>query len=300
MYTKRFGLRGHPLPKDACGKTFYDGGERFARFARLFHWLTLEPGLATLTGEAGVGKTAALRHLCATLPKHEYLVLYVCDTNVTATAVYRNLAAELGVRPPHRRDDLWRELKRVLVQLADEQGVLPIIVIDEAQHLPDDFFRDLAGFLNYAFDSRDLFTLWLVGLPSLERRLAMRHHTALATRIVSNTRMPARTDRDDFVALVEHGLTAAGATTKLFSDPALELLWRATRGIVRTASLLLRNALSIAHEREQNFVDDDTMSAAIDQLALTHATTATLPRPAPAPAPAAGKPRAQTGTKSRS
>ena len=178
--------------------------------------------------------------------------------------------------------------------------MLPIIVIDEAQHLPDDFFRDLAGFLNYAFDSRDLFTLWLVGLPSLERRLAMRHHAALATRIVSNTRMPARTDRDDFVALVEHGLTSAGATTKLLSDPALELLWRATRGIVRTTSLLLRNAVSIAHERDQNFVDDDTMSAAIDQLALTHATTATLPQPAPAPAPAVGKPRAHTGTKSRS
>jgi type II secretory pathway predicted ATPase ExeA len=295
MYRKRFGLHAHPLPKNACGKTFYPGGERFSRLSRVFHWLACEPGLATLTGEAGVGKTAALRHLCASLPKPEHQILYICDTNVTAASVYRNLAAELGLRPAYRRDTLWRELKRTLQHLVDDQGVIPILVIDEAQHLSDDFFHDLAGFLNYAFDSRDLFTVWLVGLPALERRLAMRHHAALATRIVSPNRMHPRSDRDDFLALVEHALKAAGATTRLLSDPALEMLWRASRGVTRVASDLLRTALMIAHEREQSFVDDDVISAAIDERAIT---LSTVEHPAIAAAPST-KPRSQSGTKSR-
>ena len=296
MYRKRFGLHGHPLPRDACGETFYSGGERFARLGRVFHWLAAEPGLATLTGEAGVGKTAALRHLCAGLPKPEHQILYICDTNVTATAVYRNLAAELGLRPAHRRDALWRDLKRTLSHLVDDRGVIPILVIDEAQHLADDFFRDLAGFLNYAFDSRDLLTVWLVGLPALDRRLAMRHHAALATRIVSPNRMTPLTHRDDFLALVDHAMTAAGATTRVLSDQALELLWRATRGIVRATAILLRTALAIAHERDQSFVDDDIMTAAIDDLALTRPNAAPSPLRPAVPAP---KPRRQTGTKSR-
>lgn len=295
MYRKRFGLRAHPLPKNACGKTFYAGGERFARLSRVFHWLACEPGLATLTGEAGVGKTAALRHLCAGLPKPEHQILYICDTNVTAAAIYRNLAAELGLRPAYRRDTLWRELKRTLVHLVDDQGVIPILVIDEAQHLPDDFFRDLAGFLNFAFDSRDLFTVWLVGLPALDRRLAMRQHAALATRIVSPNRMHPRNDRDDFHALVEHALEAAGATARLLSDSSLEMLWRASRGVIRTASGLLQSALMLAHEREQSFIDDDVMASAIDQRAITPPTNEP---PAIAAAPAA-KPRSQSGTKSR-
>jgi MSHA biogenesis protein MshM len=296
MYRKRFGLHSHPLPRDACGNTFYPGGDRFVRLSRVFHWLACEPGLATLTGEAGVGKTAALRHLCAGLSKPEHHILYICDTNVTPTAVYRNLAAELGLRPAHRRDTLWRDLKRTILHLVDERSVIPILVLDEAQHLADDFFHDLAGFLNYAFDSRDLLTVWLVGLPALDRRLALRHHAALATRIVSPNRMPPRSDREDFLALIDHAMKAAGATTRLFSDPALELLWRASRGVVRTIAILLRTSLAIAHEREQSFVDDDVMTAAIDDLALAQPSAAT---PTPAAPTRSPKPRGQTGTRSR-
>lgn len=294
MYRKRFGLHADPLPRDACGKTFHTGGDDFTRLARVFGWLAAEPGLATLTGEAGVGKTAALRHLCDALPKPEHRILYICDTHVTATAVYRNLAHELGLHPAHRRDTLWRDLKRTLLQLVDEQSIIPILVIDEAQHLADDFFVDLAGFLNYAFDSRDLLTVWLVGLPALDRRLAMRHHAALATRIVSPNHMHPRSDRKDFIAMIEHAMTAAGAHTRILSDPALEVLWRASRGIPRVASKLLRVALTIAHERDQSFVDEHIVSAAIDDLALMQPTALETQPGAPA-----AKSRAQSGTRSR-
>ena len=297
MYRKRFGLHAHPLPRNACGKSFYEGSEHFVRLSRVFHWLASEPGLATLTGDAGTGKTAALRHLCASLPKPEHKILYVCDTNVSAAAVYRNLAVELGLEVRHRRDAMWRDLKRTLLHLVDDQGIIPILVLDEAQNLSDDFLLDLASFLNYAFDSRDLLTVWLVGLPTLERRLAMRHHAALATRIVSSNHVLPRSTREDFLALIDHAMQAAGATTQLLSDPALELLWRASRGVPRTASKLLRISLSIAHQRDQTFVDDDTMTAAIDDLVVTKPNAVTA-QPTP-PLPLAPKPRSQTGTRSR-
>jgi len=292
MYRKRFGLHSHPLPKDACGSSFYEGGDLFARLRRVFNWLADEPGLATLTGDAGVGKTAALRHLCSMLPRPEHRVLYICDTHVSATALYRNLAVELGLRPAHRRDALWRDLKRTMLQLVDEQNVIPMLIIDEAQHLPDDFFVDLAGFLNYAFDSRDLLTVWLVGLPSLDQRLAMRHHAALSTRIVSANRMTARADRDDFFAMIDSAMASAGATTKVLSDPALELLWRASRGLPRAAAKLLRTSLMIAHDRDHSFVDDSLVSAALDELAVERPTAAATP-------PAAPKPRRKSETTSR-
>lgn len=275
MYRKRFGLHSHPLPKNACGASYYEGGEAFTRLRRTFLWLADQPGLATLTGEAGVGKTAALRHLCSMLPRPEYRVLYICDTNVSATALYRNLAVELGIRPAHGRDALWRDLKRTMLQLVDEQNVMPMLIVDEAQHLPDDFFADIAGFLNYAFDSRDLLAVWLVGLPSLDQRLAMRHHAALATRIVSANRMPARTEREDFIAMIDSAMKAAGATSKLLSDPALELLWRASRGLPRIAAKLLRTSLMIAHDRDQSFVDDALVDAAIDELSVDRPTPPT-------------------------
>jgi type II secretory pathway predicted ATPase ExeA len=44
-------------------------------------------------------------------------------------------------------------------------------IIDEAQNLPSEFFRDFPAFLNFAFDSRDLISVWLVGHPALAHTL---------------------------------------------------------------------------------------------------------------------------------
>jgi MSHA biogenesis protein MshM len=261
----RFGLTSYPLPKNAQGKTFFDKSPGYIRLSKSFQQLVDDPGLGVLTAEAGVGKTAAIRNLCMQLPRPDYLVLYFCDTTVSPLDLYRSLAGELGVRPSHRRGQLWADIKKALVHMVDERNTAPILVIDEAQHLSDAFLLDLSGFLNFAFDSRDLLTLWLVGLPPLSRRLHMHQHAALATRIAAEHRLDPL-ERDVFAAAIEQALKVAGATQKILSDPAVELLFRACRGVLRVASRILRAALRIAHERGQGFLDESTLQAALDEL----------------------------------
>ena len=262
MYRQRFGLTGHPLPKNAQGKTFFDKSPGYARLERAFHHLRDEPGLALVVGHSGNGKTAAVRNLCAQLPRPDHIVLYLCDTAVAPLDLYRTLATELGVRPSHRRAQLWVDIKKTLLHMVDERGTAPVIVIDEAQHLSDNFLVDLSGFLNFAFDSRDLLTVWLVGLPALARHLRMQQHASLAMRVVHQIQMDPL-DRETFNAMLEHGFKAAGATQTILADSARELLFRASRGVPRAASSLLRHALREAHERGQSFIDDHTLEAAI-------------------------------------
>jgi type II secretory pathway predicted ATPase ExeA len=264
----RFGLTTYPLPKNAQGKTFYDKGPGYGRVARTFQQLLREPGHGVLHGEAGIGKTAAIRNQCMALPRPDYLVLYFCDTTVSPLDLYRSLAGELGVKPSHRRGQLWADIKKALTHMVDERNTAPILVIDEAQHLSDAFLLDLSGFLNFAFDSRDLLTLWLVGLPPLARRLHMHQHAALATRIAVELRLDPL-DRDTFAAAVDHAFKAAGATQKILSDPASEMLFRASRGVLRVASRLLRAALRIADAKGQAFIDEPTLQAALDELGAT-------------------------------
>lgn len=290
MYRKRFGLTHHPLPRDVGGHGFYDQDEAYVRLRRVFRWLADEPGLGMLTGEPGVGKTAAIRNLCAELSNPEYRVLYLCDTAVRPAAVYRNLAATLGLSPKRSRDDLWRQLRDTITHMVDVEAIVPVLVIDEAQHLRDDFFVDLASFLNYAFDTRDLLTVWLVGLPPLAHRLDMRHHAALRTRIVSPNVLAPR-DRDTFLAMLDHGLKAAGATETLLSEPAREVLWRVSQGLPRTASRLLRASLMLAHDRDQRFVDEHIVLDACGELMLERPTLETCA--------SRGKSRSKRETKSR-
>jgi type II secretory pathway predicted ATPase ExeA len=264
MYRQRFGFTGHPLPRDAQGKTFFDKSPGFKKLERAFRQLIADAGLGVLTADAGVGKTAAMRHLCAQLPKPDYLVRYLCDTAVAPLDLYRTLATQIGVRPSHRRAELWTTIKKTLEHMVDQQGTAPAVIIDEAQHLSDQFLLDLSGFLNFTFDSRDLLTMWLVGLPPLARHLRMQQHAPLAMRVAHQIHLDPL-DRDVFSAMIDHALTAAGATQTLLADPARELLFRASRGLPRVAAHLLRRSLHEAHERNQTFIDEHTMAAAIDQ-----------------------------------
>lgn len=264
MYRQRFGLHGHPFPQDASGDRCVSL-PGYDKLKRRFDMLAREPGLGLFTGRAGLGKTTGIRSLCHALPRPDYQVIYVCDTAVSPLDLYRSLAMELGVRPSHRRAQLWHDIKEAMVHLVDEQNVQPIVILDEAQHLGDRFLVDLAGFLNFAMDARNVLTLWLVGQPQLDAVLRMTRHAALSSRLAARVRLEPLTDRDAFMAFLQAGLVAAGATGGLLSDPASELLFRASRGVPRRVAYLLREALMLAHERDKSFVDDSILEAVLDE-----------------------------------
>lgn len=263
MYRQRFGLTHAPFPRNARAKTFFGDFDGYRRLERNFTMLCEEPGLGLLTAEPGVGKTAAIRNLTQALPRPQYRVLYLCDTSIGPLDLYRTLALELGLRPAHRRSVLWRELKETLMHMVDERAEHPILVIDEAQHLSDRFLADFSGFLNFAFDSRDLFTTWLVGLQQLRGRLRLQHHAALRTRIAASVHLEPFTSRELFSAFLDHGLEAAGSKGSLIVDSARELLFRASGGLPREAAKLVRRALRAADEREENFIDDTVVEAVL-------------------------------------
>jgi hypothetical protein len=56
--------------------------------------------------------------------------------------VTRALALALGLEPAYRRAQLWRDIKARIAELMDGKHILPLWVLDEAQNLPKDFFRD--------------------------------------------------------------------------------------------------------------------------------------------------------------
>lgn len=264
MYRQHFDLTSHPFPQDACGRSFTTP-PGFERLERRFGMLAREPGLGVLTGDAGLGKTTAMRHLCAQLPRPDHQVLYFCDTQLSPLDFYRQLAREMGLRPSHRRAQLWHDIKSAIVALVDEQNTRPVIVVDEAQHLSDRFLADLSGFLNFTFDSRSLVVMWLVGQPALRARLRMKQHAALATRIACQIHLEPLTERQSFAAFLDAGMRAAGATGSIISEPAVELLYRASGGMPRRLAQLVREALYLAQEQDKTFVDDTMVETVLDE-----------------------------------
>src|SRR4030065_455275 len=123
MYRQHFGLTHAPLSKNT--KALFDDGP-LTQLKTRFQWLLDSPGIGLLTGEPGVGKTAALRQLCETLNPHRYQLIYTPETDFSRLDLYRNLARALGLEPAFRRAQLWRDIKTRVEELRQSKTILPL------------------------------------------------------------------------------------------------------------------------------------------------------------------------------
>ncbi len=261
MYTSSFGITHAPLGKSSA--PLWDNGQ-ITQLSQKFQWLLQTPGIGLLTAEPGLGKTAALRQITATLNPHQYQLIYIAETDFGRIDFYRHLAIKFGLTPSFRRAQIWREIKEYVVHVSTQKNMMPVIIIDEAQNLPQDFFRDLPAFLNFVFDSKDYMTLWLVGHAELARELNKPAYAALSSRIHVRCQLKPVIEPDAFKALIQHGFTQAGATLQLLSDSAIELIRMASQGNPRKAHQIIVTSMRLAADRQMNHLPDEIIQEAIN------------------------------------
>ena len=170
------------------------------------------------------------------------------------------------MEPSYRRAQLWRDIKQRVHEMADSKQLQPLWIIDEAQNLPAEFFRDFPSFLNFAFDSRDLMSVWLVGHSALAQTLERAPYAALASRIQVRVHLKAVVERDRFALLIAHALKSAGCQHTLMADSGLEILRQASKGLPRQAGRILCTAMRLAVPKGLNHLPDDLLQQAVGEL----------------------------------
>jgi MSHA biogenesis protein MshM len=263
MYLQHFGLTAYPLAKGNLN--LFDDGQQ-TRLKERFDWLLDSPGIGLLTGEAGVGKTAALYCLTTKLNPHQYQVIYTEDADCNRRELYGSLAIALGLEPAYRRTQLWRDIKARVLDLVDNRQMKIVWIIDESQNLPVEFFRDLSAFLNIAFDSRELMTVWLVSTPKLLCTIDKAHNAAISSRVHVRVAFRPIIDSAQFRALIEHAFKVVGCQQTLLSDSGFEMLRQASGGKPRQAGQILKAALRLAVPKALNHLPDEIIEEAVGVL----------------------------------
>jgi type II secretory pathway predicted ATPase ExeA len=263
MYRQFFGLKNDPLGKD-CSE-LWDNGQ-IAGFEKQFKWLLHSPGVGLLISEPGLGKTAMLRHVISTLNPHKYLIYYIAETAFGRLDFYRHLAIQMGLAPSYYRSQLWRDIKGYITQLYTSKNVLPVILIDEAHYLSNEFLRDLPSFINFVIDSKDYVTIWLIGHPELARIVDRPINTALSSRISARYELKPIIDRESFKKMITHAFTQAGCVTTLLTESGIELIRMASKGNPRQANRVIITSLNLATDKNISHLPDDIIKEAIDIL----------------------------------
>lgn len=263
MYLTHFGLTHAPLGKQSKQLWMHP---QFDILKQRFQWLLEAPGVGVLTAEPGVGKTAALRHLTQTLNPHQYQVVYVSETDFSRLDFYRQLAIRFGLEACYRRTQQWQALKNRITELREVKCIMPILIIDEAQNLSHEFLRDFPSFLNFAFDSKDMITVWFAGHPQLDALLDRIPYDALQTRIQVRIKLHPIVEREPFHQLIAHAFKDAGCNQSLLSESGIEIIRSSSQGRLRLVHNILVASLRLAADKKFNHLPDDCVQEAIQLL----------------------------------
>jgi type II secretory pathway predicted ATPase ExeA len=227
--------------------------------ARLRHTVA-QCGLCVLSGDPGVGKTAAVRAFCQALDPATHLILYLADPALTPRALYRLIAAHLGLEVPWSASECARAVRQVLLGRR-QAGVTPVLVLDEADELPTATLAELRVLQNGEMDHRSPAAVILVGAPLLRQRLRLITLAALAQRVTASYHLVGLTAAET-AAYIELQLGLDGTPAVTFTPAAIEDVFHLTRGVPRLINRLCQTALLAAAGSEHPVVEPRTVQAA--------------------------------------
>ena len=121
--------------------------------------------------------------------------------------------------------------------------------------------------MNFSMDSRDCFSLVLIGQPMLNNILEKQIHEALKQRIVINYNFEGLSE-EEALEYIRSRLSLAGASSEIFDINSTLAAYRSCTGSIRRLNMILTKALIIGAQHEKNTIDLDIIMAAANEISL--------------------------------
>jgi general secretion pathway protein A len=269
-YLAFFHLNEPPFGLSPDSTYFYPSKMHNDILASLDYAVTQKEGFSLVTGEPGVGKTMSLKVfmdrwrekadialiLTPRLAPEEFLQAVLADLHIPVATTNKN--------------EMIQRFRDLLLERS-ESGRRVIIIVDEAQNLPDGTLEELRLLSNLETEKEKLLQIILVGQPELRSRLHYPGLQQLDQRVTvrATLRPLSAEETSDYI---HYRLVKAGKGTAIFDARANKAIYRFSRGIPRLINLLASRAMMVAFIDSSHQVGKEHV-----QLAIRHVTDEAAP-----------------------
>jgi len=247
MYKHFFGLRENPFNVNPDPRYLFLTPQTQEALDELTYGIQARKGLILLTGEVGTGKTTMINRLLDWLRQQQTPTAFIFNSHLEISHLFDFILADFGVPFDARlKGNAVMRLNQWLFERY-RAGETPVIIVDEAQGLPDHVLEEIRMLLNLETPSEKLLQIVLVGQPELEVRLKRPELRQIKQRITLRCRTAALTLKETH-DYIQARLHIAGANGKpVFASQAMDAVHFYSRGIPRVINLLCEHALINAY-----------------------------------------------------
>ncbi|MEH6814864.1 MAG: AAA family ATPase [Motiliproteus sp.] len=264
MYQQHFGLRELPFTLTPNTHFFLNLPTHQEAFNLIMVALQNGDGFVKIVGEVGTGKTLLCRKVLNALGD-DYISAYVPNPNLTPDGLRLNFASELNVDQSGLKGsyDLLERINHRLLELA-AQGKKVVLIVDEAQTMPEETIEALRLLTNLETESAKLFQVVLFGQPELDELLGRQSLRQLKQRITFSYRLQ-QLDQRGTEQYIQHRIALAGYNgMPIFDNKATRMLHKASAGTPRLINILSHKTLMSAFGKGDRQVQTRHVRLAID------------------------------------
>lgn len=250
IYLQYFGLEKAPFSLTADPQFYIDFIPHKEALEVITTALSFGESILKITGEVGTGKTLLCNKLQQELAE-QYLICTIDNAYLSAHELRCLLANKIGVDKAEFDEQflLTEKIKERLLVLLNE-GRKVLVLVDEAQALPDATLEALRLFSNLESDATKLLQVVLFGQPELDVRLADNKLRQLRQRITFSYQLRALSDNEIEHYISERLKQAGYRGARLFSRSVCRKISQASRGIPRLINVLAHKVLILSYGQQ--------------------------------------------------
>lgn len=254
MYESYFEMQHTPFTRNLPPESLYEPafiGDVLGRLG----YVADRQLFAVMTADPGCGKSTVLRKFAASLPSDQYVVLYLSDSKMTPRWFYKGLLEQMGLESRYYRGDARKQLHKEIEILRGVKKKQVVVILDEAHLLEKETLEEFRFLLNFSFDSVSPMALILSGQTELLDKLRLRRYDALRQRIDIFCSLP-HLDRAETEEYIRSHLNYAACTRELFTDKAIDEVYKGSTGVSRMINRICEKSLMYASQQQKRLVDD--------------------------------------------
>ena len=267
-----YGLKEDPFRLSPDPVYFYPSRSHQVALDSLDYTVEQKEGFCLISGEPGTGKTTLLKVfidrwkeragialiLTPRLNPEEFLQALLEELNVECADIGKEKEKGRG------KIDMLKAFRDFLLEMSERKRPV-IIIVDEAQELPDETLEELRLLSNFETEKEKLLQIILVGQSEIESRLTASSLRQLDQRITVRARLVPLTAAE-ITAYINHRLIRAGKGFLRLDDKMVRMIKGFSMGVPRIINVITSRTIMAAYLEGQNVVTARHVRYAIDHL----------------------------------